>query len=280
MKTSQPDRLSHWLWLMALATSGVFAQQTDAGEEAAVYLLSEDVLAQMKPHLAPMSVAALPPLSSVQTIWARGNFGKSFTVESNFRATRLESGLYRIEQRASSRTAFSASASTGSALLLCGLTTMMAASESSTTHSSMLPVAGTGLFFEAKSTVNGSGRSRAIRLTSTSPSLCNIAPGDTFEFTVERESETRTEGVFVRDKTTHQTGIGTLSCAAAPGAEPAQRIAPFLTGEAIAVSCETVDAKKRPITVRYMHLVDYRYYLPVANTSHGVRSETAYSSGE
>lgn len=259
---------------IALATGNVPAQQSES--DGVTFAISEDVIAQAEPHLAHATLAQLPPMSFSQTIWNKGNFGMAVYAYGAYRFTPLDSGLLQVEASSGFRQAEATGRVTS--ISLCGLVSLLSVSQSSTTSKGLIPVNGIGILISTSSTVKIAAKSRVTHLESSSASICNISAGETFALEFDRETTRAVEGKFIRDKTTQTTGSSALSCAVSKTADPASRIAPFLTGDALTVTCESFDAKKRPVMTRYSYLTEYRHYLPIADQSKWQRSETAYST--
>jgi hypothetical protein len=273
---SPAHRKSHLSLAIVLATGNVLAQPPESDGET--YAISEDVIAQAEPHLARAPDAQLPAMSFIQTIWNKGNFGKAVYADGTYRFTPLDSGLLQVEGSGGFRHAEATGKVTN--ISLCGLVSLLSISQSSTTSKGLIPVNGIGILISTSSTVKIAAKSRVTRLESSTASLCNIAAGETFTLEFDTETTRAVEGKFIRDKTTQTTGSSALSCTVSKAADPASRIAPFLTGDALTVTCESFDVKKRPVMTRYSYLIDYRYYLPIADQSKWQRSETAYSTSD
>jgi len=241
-------------------------------------VLDEGVIAQALHHVANAPVAVLPPLSSRSTIVAKGNFGRAIYSDSTASFTRLEDGLYDVQESARlapNLTVGEGAGSTSSSLSLCGLVVLFSAGNSQSVNKVFTTAA--YWIYRITSSVEFGNYYKATLLESTAPSLCNPSPNSTFTMRVDSIRTTRIEGAYTRDRTVENSSSNTHTCNVAAVADAASRIAPALDGDYLDVSCESQDQRKRPVVTRYAYLTHYRYYLPVESTSKYQRSEVSYS---
>ncbi len=243
--------------------------------------LDESVIAQALPHVAGAPDAVLPPLTSRSTIIARGNFGRAIYSDGSTRFTRLDDGLYDVQdstRMAPNGTIGEGAGSTSSTLSLCGLVALYSVGNSRSVNKVATTAA--SWILETTNSIDFGNHYKATSLESSAASLCNPTPGSDFTLRVDSIRTTRIEGAYVRDRTVEHNFRFNQTCRVAATPEPASRIAAALAGDYLDVTCEFPDEKKRPVTARYAFLTHYRYYLTVQTVAKNQRSETAYAAAQ
>ena len=207
-----------------------------------------------------------------------GNFGKLVYAEHDTRYVLQDSGLWA--NVAIGGFTDGASSGIGRSLSLCGLITVLMASNavSNFKSTSAVPFGKVFVPFGIGSSMGTERRVRVKALEAATDNICSPSPGARFTYRYDSEGEVKMTGLF--GSTISTPSVVTATCQAAPELRPAKELVASLRGDYLPVSCDTSPKPGRSTKVEHAFLIDPGIYVPLSAVMDIQTTKVQYRSAE